>query len=182
MAMLAIPISQDISRLFQEFDLDIEKDPSNHITLFYFGDDIPISKILKIIPIIFDITENLQPFTVTTSGYSSFDSDDTYPIICPIKSQKLISLREKIRQCFDDSKIKYNNEFPDYKPHITLGYSKDKPKNVKFPKLEFTISQIALYAGDTADTKLFINFPLTITKSAKLNIFANIYLNSLVKT
>lgn len=51
--MLAIPIQPDISRLFQEFDLDIERDPSDHITMFYFGDDLPISKVLKIIPVVF---------------------------------------------------------------------------------------------------------------------------------
>jgi 2'-5' RNA ligase len=181
MAMLAIPISQDISRLFQEFDLDIEKDPSNHITLFYFGDNIPMSRILKIIPIIFDITENLKPFTVTTSGYSFFNSDDLYPVICPVKSPTLISLRKKICTAFDNSKIKYDKTFPDYKPHITLGHSKDKPKNTKFPKVEFLISQLALYAGDTSDTKLFVNFPFTINKLSQLDILSNNYLKHTCK-
>jgi 2'-5' RNA ligase len=97
MAMLAIPIQPDISRLFQEFDLDIEKDNSNHITLFYFGDDLPMSRILKIIPAVFELTEDLKPFTAYTSNYSSFDSDDLFPIICPVISQKLIGLRNKIK-------------------------------------------------------------------------------------
>lgn len=174
--MLAIPISQDISRLFQELDLDIEKDNSNHITLFYFGDNLSMPQILKIIPIIFDVTENMNPFIVTTSGYSFFESDDIYPVICPVKSSKLISLRNKIANCFDDSKVKWDKTYPVYKPHITLGYSKEKPKNTKFPKVEFPISQIALYGGDTADTKLFVNFPFTISKSSQLNMLANEYL------
>jgi 2'-5' RNA ligase len=179
MAMLAIPIQQDISRLFQEFDLDIEKDSSNHITMFYFGDDLPISRILKIIPIIFKITEDLRPFTVSTSEYSYFESDDVYPVICPVKSKELMSLRKKIQNAFDADKIKYDKKFPDYKPHITLGYSKDKPpKNNKFPKVDFAISQLSLYCGDTADTRLFINFPFTINKTSKLDLLSSSFLKA----
>jgi len=177
MAMLAIPIQPDISRLFQEFDLDMERDPSNHITLFYFGDDLPISRILKIIPIIFNITEDLRPFLASASEYSFFESDDVYPIICPVKSKELMSLRNKIRHALDDDKIKYDKKFPEYKPHITLGFSKDKPpKNTKFPKVEFTISQLSLYCGDTTDTKLFINFPFTINKASQLDALSNRFL------
>jgi 2'-5' RNA ligase len=176
MAMLAIPLSNDISRLFQEFDLDIEKDFSNHITLFYFGDNLPISRILKIIPIIFDITENLSPFVAETSEYSCFDSDDLYPVICPVKSKQLMNIRSKIKNQFEHSHIKYDKTFSDYKPHITLGYSQEKYKKTKFPKVEFTISQIALYGGDTVDTKLFVNFPLTITKKSTLDILSSQYL------
>ena len=176
MAMLAIPIQPDISRLFQEFDLDIERDTSNHITLFYFGDDLPMSRILKIIPIIFDLTEDLEPFTASTSNYSFFESDDTYPIICPVKSKGLVSLRKKIQSGFDKSKVKYDKKFPDYHPHITLGYSNDKPKNTKFPKVEFTISQLALYCGDTSDTKMYVNFPFTINKFSYLDNLSGKYL------
>jgi 2'-5' RNA ligase len=176
MAMLAIPIQPDISRLFQEFDLDIEKDQSNHITLFYFGDDLPMSRILKIIPAVFELTEDLKPFTAYTQHYSSFDSDDLFPIICPVISQKLIGLRNKIQTSFDNKKVKYNKKFKDFKPHITLGYSKEKLKNTKFPKVEFPISQIALYAGDTIDTKLFVNFPFTINKFANLDNLSSGYL------
>jgi hypothetical protein len=102
MAMLAIPIQPDISRLLQELDLDIERDPSNHITLFYFGDNLPMSKVLKIIPVVFDIVQNLSPFTATVSNYTHFDSDDLYPIICPVKSQALLDLRQKLQKAFGE--------------------------------------------------------------------------------
>ena len=174
--MLAIPIPQDISRLFQEFDLDIERDPSNHITIFYFGDDLPISKILKMIPVIFDITNNMKPFTASASSYSFFDSDEMYPVICPVKSKELIDFRSELKRAFDKKKIKYDTKFPEYKPHITLGFSNEKPeKDKKFPKVEFTISQVALYAGDTADTRLFVNFPFTINKMSKIDLLSSLY-------
>lgn len=178
MAMLAIPIQQDISRLLQELDLDIERDPSNHITLFYFGDNLPMSKVLKIIPVVFDIVQTLSPFTANVSNYTHFDSDDIYPIICPVKSPTLLDLRQKIQKAFDKKKISYDKKFPDYHPHITLGYSEDKVKDFKFPKIEFTIPQISLYAGDTTDTKLFVNFPFTINRFAYLNSLTELFVNS----
>jgi len=182
MAMLAVPIQPDISRLFQEFDLEMERDPSDHITLFYFGDDLPISKVLKIIPVIFDITKDLKPFGASASNYSFFDSDEDYPVVCPVKSKELIDLREKIKKAFDKKKIGYDKKFPDYKPHITLGYSKEKPKKAKFPKVEFTISQLSLYAGDNTDTKLFVNFPFTINKFSKLDLLSSLYAKYIIKS
>lgn len=178
--MLAIPIQHDISRLFQEFDLDIERDPSDHITMFYFGDDLPMSRILKIIPVIFELTKDMKPFTASIASYSCFDSDELYPVICPVKSKKLIELREKIKKHFFDKKISFDKKFPEYKPHITLGYSKKKEKNTKFPKVEFTISQLALYAGDSTDTKLFVNFPFTVSRFDKLSHLSSAY-ESLLK-
>jgi 2'-5' RNA ligase len=175
MAMLAVTLSPDISRLFQEFDLDIEKDPSNHITMFYLGDDLPMAKVLKIIPVIYDLTKKLKPFTASVSSFECFPSSDLYPVIAKVKSSDLLKLRAKIKNLFVDKKIKFDNKFPTYQPHITLGYSENKIKNTKFPKIEFAISQISLYAGDNSDSKLFINFPLTITKSSELDIYSNSY-------
>lgn len=140
---------------------------------------MPISKILKIIPVVFNITEDLEPFTASASNYSFFDSDEEYPVICPVKSKELLNFREKIAKAFDKKKISYDKKFPEYHPHITLGYSKEKPKKAKFPKVDFTISQVALYAGDSTDTKLFVNFPFTINKFAKLNAFSSVYANAL---
>jgi 2'-5' RNA ligase len=173
MAMLAVTLSPDISRLFQEFDLDIERDPSNHITMFYLGDNLPMAKVLKIIPIIYDITKDLKPFTASVASFECFPSQDLYPVIAKVKSTDLMKLRAKIKNAFVDKKVKFDNKFPEYQPHITLGYSENKIKNTKFPKTEFAISQISLYAGDNADSKLFINFPLTINKTSALSYYTD---------
>jgi 2'-5' RNA ligase len=176
MAMLAIPVHQNISRLLQEIDLDIDRDSSNHISMFYLGDNIPMSRILKIIPVLYDIIQDTKPFTVEVSSYTHFqEGKHGYPIICPVKSKELQNLHYKIKKEFNKNNIKFDTTFKEYNPHITLGYSPDIIKNQKFQKIEFAITEISLYGGDESDTRLFVNFPFSIIKKAKLNEFSDIY-------
>lgn len=175
MAMLAIPLSLDISRLFREVDVDAFRDPSDHITLFTFGDDLEINKILKIIPVVFNITSGMQPFEVSSTRITTFPKGDKgYPVISEIKSKELEEIHTRIEKAFKSKGIKFDTTFSEYKPHVTLGYAKKRPKTIKFDKVKWSISQIALYGGDNADSKLFVNFPFTLgtTKSAQVNTFA----------
>lgn len=166
MAMLAIPISQDISRLFREIEIDANRDSSDHISLFYFGDNLPIQKILKIIPIVFDICSIKRPFEVTCSKIISFPKGKHgYPIVAEIKSEELEDIRNSIKKLFNKKNIKYEDNFPEFRPHITLGYSENEPKDIKFEKVKWAISQVGLYGGDTADSKIFVNFPFTLGTS-----------------
>lgn len=178
MAMLAIPLSPDISRLFREIEIetDIHRDPSDHITLFCLGDDIEINQILKIIPVVYDITSETQPFEVTSSKISYFPKGDHgYPMIVQIKSPELEAIHSKIKRGLDSKKIKYDKTFTEYNPHVTLGWARKRPQKLKFDKVKWAISQIGLYGGDEVDSKIYVNFPFTlgISKIEKINSFAN---------
>ena len=133
MAMIAIPLSVDTSRLFREIDVDGHRDSSDHVTLFCLGDDI-------------------NP-----------KGEKGYPVIAELKSDKLLELREKIRKLLEKNKIKYDNTFKEYKPHITVSWGKKKPGKIKFPeKAKLLITQLALYGGDNADSRIFVNFPFSL--------------------
>jgi len=184
MAMLAVPVSPDISRLFREIEVDAYRDPSDHITLFFFGDYLEIGRVLKIIPVVFDITSNMKPFEVTTTKITTFPKGDKgYPVIAEIKSPQLEDLRNNIKKAFESKNIKFDERFQDFKLHITLGYSKKKPKSIRFDKFKWIISQIGLYAGDNADSRLFVNFPFTlgVSKTAKLTEFTNTFVQEIRK-
>lgn len=72
MAMLAAPISRDISTLFNALNIGGNRDPSDHITMFYFDDDVSIKKLCKIIGLVYDITNELKPFEASSSEIISF--------------------------------------------------------------------------------------------------------------
>lgn len=170
MAMIAVPLSQETSRLFREIEIDGHRDVSDHITLFYLGDEVKINTILDIIPILYEVTSGMRPFEATCSRITTFPKGKNgYPVIGEIKCDLLHELREKVKKLLDKNKIDYDNTFPDYKPHLTLAYCKKKPKNIKLPiKTKIPINQIAIYGGDNADAKIFVNFPfsLGVEKSA----------------
>jgi len=175
MAMIAVPISSDVSRLFREIDVDGHRDPSDHVTLFYLGEDLSLDTVLDIIPIMHKVVEGLSPFEASVGRITSFpkgEESKEYPIIAEVKSEKLIELREKIRKLLDKNKIEYSKEHSDYKPHITLSWNKKRQKNIRLPiKAKWMINQIALFGGDEADSKIFINFPFSLGVEKKSSDF-----------
>lgn len=162
--MIAIPVSQDVSRLFQSIEVDGHREPSNHITLFYLGDNININVIIDIIPILYEATLDIKPFDLTCSKIKTFPKGKYgYPVIAEIKSDQLTELRSKIKKMLDRNKIDYSDKFPEYNPHLTLSYSKKKPKSIKFPqKYKWTANHLSLFGGDEVDSKIFVNFPFDL--------------------
>lgn len=171
MAMLAVPVPKEIGRLFYNIDVPGNKEKPDHITLFYFGDNIKMSQILKIIPAVYEITSNTKPFEAATNQINYFESKDLFPIKLEVESKKLKQLRSNIKNEFEKEGIKFSNDFPKFNPHITLSYSEEKFEK-KIPELKWTINEIALYAGDESDSRLYVNFPfsLGLEKNASDNL------------
>lgn len=164
MSMLAIPLDSSVSRLFRSIEVEEGKrDESDHITLAYLGDNVPFDVLLKIIPVVFNITSKEELFLVSAKKITTFPKgDDGYPVIAPVESPKLHEIRSKIIKGLDKAGVEYSKLYPDFNPHVTLAYSQKKPKNIKFNKIQWQINQIALYGGDNHDERLYVLFPLAV--------------------
>jgi 2'-5' RNA ligase len=160
MAMLAIPIPINISRLLQEIKVpgDIAiKDDSGHCTVFYFQ-EFDMDDVLKIIPVVSEAVENIKSFNISVDSYSSFPSENEVPIICEIKSKELVKMRNKIKKALDENNIEYSTKFKNYKPHVALQYNTKNQKG-KFDEIIWPVKNIALYCGDSNKEKLYVEFP-----------------------
>lgn len=167
MSMIAVPISDNISRMFREIKVSGVRDPSDHITMFYMGDEFPINKIIKSIEPIFEITKSQKPFLVSCEEIISFpEGKKGFPVVGKIESDELKKLRNKIKKALDKNKIEYDNKFPKYNPHITLSYSEEE-QSFKIPKIEFLINEIAFFGGDEDKERIYISFPLSLNKIKK---------------
>ena len=191
MAMIAIPVPNNVGRMFRAIDVPGERDPSDHITMFYLGDNVSVDKLTRIIPVIFKVTEALDPFLVTCKRISTFpknddrhssDSSNGYPVIAQVESPLLHEIRSKLKRAFDSKGIEYNNKYPEYKPHVTLSYSKKKPKNIRLPKTQWLVNEIALFGGDNSDERLYVSFPLGLKiierKAEYIDALAGLYKSS----
>jgi len=68
---------------------------------------------------------NVKSFEIKLGSFSYFDTNPDYDVcVIQVESPELIKLNKMIRDSFD-----YENNFPDYKPHMTLAYVK---KDVRF--------------------------------------------------
>lgn len=163
MAMLAVPLSRDVSRLFTQVDVPGQRDPSDHITLFFLGNEISIDTIGKLVPIIHKVTSELRPFMVSCKRITTFPKGENgYPVIAQLQAPQLQEIREKIKRIFDRKGVSYDETHSEFNPHVTLSYSKKKPKNISFPKIQWQVNEIALFGGDSHDERVYVNFPFSL--------------------
>jgi 2'-5' RNA ligase len=124
------------------------KEEKPHITIFWgLHEDIDHDKILEIIEskkgIEFELEFGIPDF---------FENPDFDVIKFPV-----IGNRELNKFNREISKFPNSNEFPDYKPHITIAYLKrgniEKYKNIDFPKIKPKIVGVE-YSKSGGDSKI----------------------------
>jgi len=182
-AMISIPVSSDVGKLFRGLDVPGNRDPSDHITMFYFDKELPIKKLVKAVSIIYEVLLEQEPFSVCTKKVKSFPKGkDGYPIIVEIDSKELVKLRNKMAKALDANKIRYSKKFPVYSPHLTLSYSKEDIKSFDLD-VSWLVNEIKLYGGDRYRERLLVSFPLIIKsmekKAAYANMLADIWINEI---
>jgi 2'-5' RNA ligase len=191
MAFLGLSVPAPTARVLSEIDFGDfgEKEPpsSMHITVLYVGKEVAIETIASMIPVIFSVAFQTKPFTVATSRVTTFppNPDDGVPIIAPIESNDLLAFRKVLCAAFDEAKIEYNKKYPDYRPHVTLGYSQDPLVNadnavdLTIPIIEWGAHELVLWGGDSGDNRLIVTFPLSVvtTKTSMHKAFVQLAKN-----
>lgn len=177
MAVLGIHCPHDVGRIFSQIEVMGEREPlgHQHITLLYFGDDVPIETLATAIVAVYQVTSRTKPFTVQTNRVTAFPphpEKGTVPIICPVVSPSLHDLHGRLKAALDRAKVDYSRTFPEYKPHVTLSYVEDPlvyadhTADKDIPSIEWGVADVVLWGGDEGDQRFSANFPLTIGKTA----------------
>lgn len=161
--------------MLAEIDIDDfgDKEPSDffHITMIHLGDEIPIETLAKTVAPVLAATIGVKPFIVSTSHVATFPphpEKNTVPIICLIDSPDLHDLRAKIAQALDSAGIEYSKKFPEYRPHVTLGYSPDPLVNadgfdIHLPApVQWVAHEVVLWGGDKGSNRVVVTFPLSL--------------------
>lgn len=178
MSFLGIRVPHEISRLLAAIEVPGDKVPRDemHISLLYVGKESPIEHLVKVIMAAFPVTSECTPFTVATRRVTSFPTnpDDGVPIIAPIESKPLHDLHAALCAAFDKAGVEYSKKYPIFKPHVTLGYSKDPSvfsemvadKDI-VPVVEWGVGELVLWGGDAGDDKLVVTFPFRLAETDK---------------
>lgn len=170
MSFLQIKVSNDISRLFKSIKVPGDKTPGDeyHITLICFEDDFSMEDATEALLPIFKSINNFEPFKVKTNTITNFPAGkDNYPIIAKIESTELHDLQKELRKALDKADVEYKNNYPEYKPHVTLSYSEEDIKDYKIDPIEFMVHEIVFSVGEEAHDQVSIIFPLKNTSSQK---------------
>ncbi len=170
MAFLGLKIQNDIAEKLKRIDVPGNKEDELHLTMCYFPDKLSLSDISKVIEVMISLTEKLTPFEIELIQVNCFPKgDDGVPVKIEVESGVLQEIRLDLVNALDEVGVEYSKKFPDFNPHITLSYSEEEIKPLKFKTtVKLLISELCFWAGDWGPTKLVCNFPLEFqTKEAK---------------
>lgn len=139
MLHLNIPNWENIIRRIDEEDLYDPTNPTHgyeispHITIIYgLHSTVKDEDVISI----FDGL-NGSDFDISIDGIECFENKYNDVVKMTIKSNKLIELNKEL------SKLPNTTDFPDYKPHMTLGYViKGKGSKYVQPDYKYTFSDI----------------------------------------
>lgn len=166
MAILGIVVPHEAARLLNGLDVPGQRESTDrmHITLFYFGEGLDIEVLTQIIGVTYGVTKDTKPFTVRTNRVASFPKgDDGVPIICPIESDALHDLRDKIKTVYEVAGVDFSNKFPEYHPHATLAYAEEEGfAEQRIPTVEWGAHELVLWGGDNGDDVLIAHFPFAL--------------------
>lgn len=171
MALIGIKVPEEISKFLKSIEVPGQKDPCDHITMFYIEGEMSaetVSKVCDILPKFRDDVVEVSIKKITTFP----EGDDGVPIKADVISPGLIELRSRLSNLFDKNKIDYSKRFPDYNPHITLAYNDKKIKSIKLDSpIKWTVTEFMLWSGDTrSHAGTTIMFPLYEKKKMAFNI------------
>jgi 2'-5' RNA ligase len=173
MAALMLQIPQDTSRVLNEIQVSGERESNHHITVIHLGKDVPIEAIADMLPVLYDVTSKQAPFSVSTRTVTTFPKgDDGTPIICKVESPALHKFRAEMKAALDAAKIKYSNNFPDYKPHVTLAYDKEMEGGFTqdIPTVSWGVTEMLLWGSNRGTGRLVVKFPFSLPGTKTANV------------
>jgi 2'-5' RNA ligase len=167
MAFIGIRVPAETGRLFSDIEVPGEQVKANtyHVTVLYLGKDLEIDSLAEAIKATYRVTSTTKPFSVRTSRVASFPkNEDGVPVIARVESDPLHDLRERLVKAFEEAGIEFNNDYPLYKPHVTLAWGDEEIEDEqRIPTtIEWGAHELVLWGGDDGDKKLTATFPFTL--------------------
>lgn len=179
MAFVGLKVPHDAARLLEAVEVPGERLSASdmHITILYLGKKLPIVQVAKAMVACNEVTKGQVPFELGLSEVSSFSKnpDDGFPVICPVESPALHAFRDALKARFKSLGVPFNEKFPEYKPHVTMGYVKDVPEGADFAyaaplpgPLSFTAMELTIWGGDKGDGQVHIGLPFVLSPIEKM--------------
>lgn len=172
MAFVGFDVPADAASLLEGLAVpgDRESASDMHVTIVHLGKDVPMVQLAKAMLVSHECARATRPMTFSITKVSSFPGgDDGVPIICPLESPELQALNALLKERLRGFGIPFSDKWPDFRPHVTLGYLKGAPDgfvlDVDLPSpVPFAVSELCLWGGNASGPEaLRVHIPLSLT-------------------
>lgn len=147
MALLNLSAPQEAAGLFSQIDVPGKREPANeyHITLAYFGKDVAVGEVARVMAATRFVVSRFGPFPVRTSTLASFPAgEDGVPIICLVDSAPLLDLRAQLVAAYHAEGIDFSEKH-EYQPHVTLSYAEASIAARPILPIEWLVQDVVLW-------------------------------------
>lgn len=179
MAFIGLDVPADAASLLEGIDVpgDRESASDMHVTIVHLGKGVPVVQLAKAMLVAHECARATPPMSFTITRVSSFPGgDDGVPIICPIESPELQALNAMLKQRLRDLGIPFSDKWPDFKPHLTLGYFVDAPEgfalDVELPvPVPFSVSELCLWGGNAGGPEVLrVSIPFALSPVQRMAV------------
>lgn len=172
MAIICLKVPSYVSTFFENLDVPGTSLTSQgmHVTILHFK-NFSIDDVASLLAPTAEVASQTLPFVCGFKEVSSFPvGEDGVPIICPMISPGLHSIRTELAAACDARGIEYSKKWPDYNPHMTLAYS-DTPFAISlgFP-VTWTVMDLAIWDGENECKGVSVHIPLQLNQPIKPDI------------
>jgi 2'-5' RNA ligase len=165
MSFLGLRVPHEVARLLGQIEVpgNPESRADLHITLLYFGSNVPIDTISQAIVVAYEVANRTKPIQLTIEKVLCFPrGDDGVPIIGEVGSAELHALQKDLRTSMDAAKINYSKKFPEYHPHVCLSYAEESIDPFAVGPFEWAAYEMVLWGGDSGDDRISITLPFSM--------------------
>lgn len=185
MALLGLLVPASVSDALLKVKCPGDKDPADHITMFYFEQNLTMKDIVKICKAVSAVIERHKSLKLSVNQISCFPKGpDGVPIKGDVESKELLSLREALVKKFNKDKIVFSKTHAGFHPHVTVSYSKKEIDNINLKKpITWTADKLILWGGSDSENGINVEIPLggKISKAHIIYAIANKFSKNLIK-
>jgi len=169
MAFIGFVVPQIAGNELAKIPVSGERTPVDemHVTACFLGNNVPVENVLKALSVCYKVASSAKPLRMAAALLTTFppnpDHREGVPIIARVVSPDLMNFRAKMAAALDAAGVEYSKKFPEYKPHVTLGYGAERFPARQIPPISWKCSHIMVWGGEERYDKIFAGCQLGST-------------------
>jgi 2'-5' RNA ligase len=153
----------ELASLYTVGDLTPPEDM--HVTLAFLSKNTPPSQVMRAIAACQVVAATSAPVLMHAALLTAFppnpDHREGVPVIVRVISDALFSFRARLVAELEKFGVEYSKKFPEYKPHVTLSHSSERPEPQKVGPVSWTSDTVMVWGGEDHHKGLWAGVELT---------------------
>ena len=142
LAALAVPVPMR----------DVTRPDGMHVTACFLGKSVTNEAAVEAISVCGKVASRYKPIVVKAALLTTFPENLEWkpgvPVIVRLVSQALMDFQAELTEALNSAGVDFSKKFPEYKPHVTLGYTASRFEPISGFIIPWTSPFVTVWGGD----------------------------------